>query len=214
MLEPLASATITSASDDYIQPTLEHALRIWWAFYWPTTLFSLVLGFGFGRILRLIYENGFADANFVRLASQIGGYLINYLVALFVLYYILNKNFRHFRVRLLSIASGSQSLTVDVTYRRTFRVWWIYVWRTIVYTMLAWVFVIYPAGIFVGLFRPTPAFSYVFFGLLGFLVSGALALFVIYSNILEEEIGDFRVSLIPPEAGSRSESVTSAPATG
>jgi len=44
--------------------------------------------------------------------------------------------------------------------------------------------------------RPTPTFSYVVFGLLGFVVSGALALFVIYSNILEEDIGDFRVGFV------------------
>ena len=75
---------------------------------------------------------------------------------------------------------------------------------------------IYPAGMFVALFRPTPTFSYVFFGLLGFVVSGALALFVIYSNILEEDIGDFRVSLLPREVGNRSAPPTpaSAPAMG
>jgi len=216
MLEPLASATSTSPSDDYIQPTLAHALRIWWAFYWPTTLVSLVLGFGFGRMLRLIFQNGLATAAFIRLTAQIGGYAINYLVALFVLYYILNKPFRHFRLGLVSSSSGAPTIPVDVTYTRTLRVWWIYVWRTVVYTALAWVFVVYPAGMFVGLFGPSPAFSYVFFGLLGFVVSGSLALFVIYSNILEEDIGDFRVSLLPREVGNRSAPPTtaSAPAIG
>ena len=49
---------------------------------------------------------------------------------------------------------------------------------------------IYPAGMFVGSFRPTPTLSYAFFGLLGFVVGGSVALFVIDSNILEEGIGD------------------------
>src|SRR5207302_8510318 len=115
---------------------------------------------------------------------------INYLVAFFVLYYILSKSFRQFRLGLLSNQVGAPTLAVDVTYRRTVLVWWIYVWRTIVYTALAWVFVIYPSGMFVGLFRPSPTFTYFFFALLGFVVSGALALFVIYSHILEEDIGD------------------------
>src|SRR5947199_3938112 len=145
MLEPLASHTSTSAFDAYIQPTLGHALRIWWAFYWPTTLISLVLGFGFGRILRLIYENGVATANFIRLASQVSAYVINYLVALFVLYYLLNKRFRHFRLGLCSTQTGSAQVAVAVTYARTFRVWWIYVWRTVIYVALAWIFLIYPA---------------------------------------------------------------------
>jgi len=122
MFEPLAGATSTSASDGYIQPTLGHALRIWWAFYWPSTLVSLVLGFGFGRMLRLIFQNGWATATFVRLTAQIGGYAINYLAALFVLYYILNKNFRYFRLGLISSSSGAPNIAVDVTYARTLRV--------------------------------------------------------------------------------------------
>ena len=27
----------------YIQPTLGHGLRIWWAFYWRNTLLSLIV---------------------------------------------------------------------------------------------------------------------------------------------------------------------------
>jgi hypothetical protein len=204
MMESLTRTAEASLSDNYIQPTLGHALRIWWAFYWPTTLISTVLGFGFGRLLRLAYEDGFATARIVRVTSQVGGYAINYVVALFVMHYVLSKNFRHFRLGLLSSGGGgTPNLAVDVTYRRTLRVWWIYVWRTIVYTVLASVFVIYPAGMFVGLFRPSAPFSYVFFALLGFVVSGALALFVIYSNILEEDIDDFRVSLLPRELGNK-----------
>jgi hypothetical protein len=81
-------------------------------------LVSLVLGFGFGRMLRLIFQNSLATAAFVRLTAQIGGYAINYLVGLFVLYYILNKPFRHFRLGLVSSLSGAPTIPVDVTYTR------------------------------------------------------------------------------------------------
>jgi hypothetical protein len=38
------------------------------------------------------------------------------------------------------------------------------------------------------------------FLLLGFVTGGALSLFVIYSNILDEDIGDFRVVLLPRQS--------------
>jgi hypothetical protein len=42
--------------------------------------------------------------------------------------------------------------------------------------------------------------SHLFWGFLGALVGGAVALFVIFSNILDEEMSDFRVALLPRTA--------------
>jgi hypothetical protein len=42
-----------------------------------------------------------------------------------------------------------------------------------------------------------PAVTRLIFLLIGFVTGGALSLFVIYSNILDEDIGDFRVVLRP-----------------
>ena len=201
MLTPPASASSAAPWDAYIQATLDHALRIWWAFYWPTTIIAFVLSLGFGYLLRQLYENTLIPATYVRLAAQISGYLITYTVAIFVMRYILHKNFRHFQLGLVSNLPDSSAQPLAVTFGRALRVWWTYVWRTIAYFLLAWIFVLYPAGMFVGMFRPSPLFSTMFFGLLGFLINAALSLFVIYSNILEEDFADFRVALLPrPDA--------------
>jgi len=54
-------------------------------------------------------------------------------------------------------------------------------------------------GMFVELFKPSPFLASLIFLLIGFVIGGALSLFVIYSNVLDEDIGDFRVVLLPRE---------------
>lgn len=200
LLNSVERENVSLLDDSYIQPTLNHGLRIWWAFYWPTTLGATFLGLLLGKFLRQIYENSLISAKLIRYSAQAGGFILTYAVAFFVMYYILGKKFRGFRLALTSGAYGSSAKAVPRTYGRALRVWWIYVWRTLVYYALAYAFVIIPAGIFEGLFRPDPVFSTLFGAFLGFGVSAALGLFVIYSNILDEDIGDFHVSLLPLRA--------------
>lgn len=116
------------------------------------------------------------------------------------MHYILGKTFRHFRLALLSSGSAFPIQVLKPSFARTLRVWWIFTWRTVLYTIISFALVIYPMGWFVGIFRPGALLASLFFLLLGFVVSGALSLFVIYSNILDEDIGDFRVALLPRQS--------------
>jgi hypothetical protein len=197
MFESPSGAHPAPGLDDYIQPNLGHGLRIWWAYYWPTTLITLVLSFLLGLLVRVLWENFIVSAKPLVPVTRYGPYIINYVVTLFVMRYILGKTFRHFRLGLISNDGVSPAQTLDPTVIRTLRVWWIFTWRTVLYTVLCIVFVNYPMAMFVGLFKPGPLFASLFFQLLGFLTGGALSLFVIYSNILDEDIGDFRVVLLP-----------------
>lgn len=200
MFNARSAMDATTPTGEYIQPDLGYALRIWWAFYWPTTLVSSVLGFALGYALRLIYENTAVRAKLILAVSRAGGYLLYYLVAIFVMHYILAKRFRHFRIGLLMHSDvGSQALRR--TFKRTLRVWWTYTWRTALYGFVAWIVVALPMGSFVGIFNPGPTVTAIFAGLLGFLLGGGVGLYVIYSSILDEDIGDFHVSLLPLEAG-------------
>ena len=197
MFEPLPSSDQASAVDNYIQPNLGHALRIWWAYYWPTTLITLVLGYLLGLVVRLLYENFIFSAKPLIPVTRYGGYVINYAVAFFVMRYVLGKTFRHFRLGLVSNSLDASSRALPVTLERNLRVWWIFTWRTVLYGLLCLAFVLYPMEWFVGIFRPSPLFASLIFLMLGAVVGGAIALFVIYSNILDEDIGDFRVALLP-----------------
>jgi hypothetical protein len=200
MFDSPPSSNPVSALDDYIQPNLGHAMRIWWAYYWPTTLITVVGGYLLGLVVRLLYENFIVSAKPLIPVTRNGGYVINYVAAFFVMRYVLGKTFRHFRLGLIPNGSTSSAQMLKPTFARTFRVWWIFTWRTVLYTVISFPLVIYPMGIFIGLFKPGPVFASLFFLLLGFVVGGALSLFVIYSNILDEDIGDFRVALLPRQS--------------
>jgi hypothetical protein len=197
MFEPPAAAHAAPGIDDYIQPNLGHGLRIWWAYYWPTTVITLILGYLLGMAVRALWENFIVSARALVPVTRFGPYIINYVVALFVMHYVLGKTFRHFRLGLVPSGSAGLAETLNPTFARTLRVWWIFTWRTVLYTVLSIVFVTYPMGMFVGLFKPSPLVANLIFLLLGFVTGGALSLFVIYSNILDEDIGDFRVVLLP-----------------
>jgi hypothetical protein len=192
-----------SPLNDYIQPNLGHALRTWWAFYWPMFLITIVLNYSIGITIRYLYENIGFPARPLILFSRYNSYVVNYVVAIFIMHYILGKRFRHFRLGLQTNSEVDPARELPVTFVRTLRAWWTYTWRTILLFVLGWAFVIDPATWFVGIFRPSPISSVLIFAVLGFVVGGGIALFVIHSSILDEDIGDFRVVLLPRKKGSQ-----------
>ncbi|MGA8407117.1 MAG: hypothetical protein WB680_08065 [Candidatus Acidiferrales bacterium] len=184
-------------NDNYVQPNLGHGLRIWWAFYWPTTLIGGFLAVALNFWLRRLYQNMALPASIVGPVLKVGPYVLSYAVAFFVMYYILRKNFRHFRIGLLSNGGGEDAELLPPTFARTLRIWWTYSWRTLFYGAIAWVVVILSLNSFLGIFKPSPLFALVFFGLVGLLIAAAVGLFAIYSNILDEDFAGFRVCVLP-----------------
>ena len=81
---------------------------------------------------------------------------------------------------------------------RTLPVWWEFIWRNVVYSVIlriaGSIALSMTIGILAALGGPmrtiVPFVSQV-------LMDGAVGLFVIYSGILDEEFGDFRVTLVP-----------------
>jgi hypothetical protein len=92
--------------DDYIQPNLGHALRIWWAFYWRNALISGILSIILHYAVRWTYENTNLHVRYLRPINQLSDYLLSYIVAIFIIHFVLKKNFRHFRIALLSGYGG------------------------------------------------------------------------------------------------------------
>jgi hypothetical protein len=186
---------------DYVQPNLSHGLRIWWALFWRTT------------VVDILFYNAPTLALHLALASY-WGYSFNYGAALAMMHFVVRKRFRHFRVRLVSIADRTQ--TLEPTFLRIFRIWWTFTWRSIVYRIVLSFAMNVPLGFVSGavavIYPPLgPAFT-VFAGLA---IDAAVGLFTIYSSILDEEIADFCVTLVPntfPELLPNSASPS--PATG
>jgi hypothetical protein len=199
---PRSASSESSATINYIQPTLGHGLRIWWAFFWPTNLISTFLVIVLNYWLRYLYENSYLSGTLVRPFLRYDAYFLMYAVAFFVMHYILRKNFRQFRVALLSRRGGEGSESLEPTFRRTLRVWWTYSWRSLVYGLIAAFVTAIPSGVLVGAFGWNHRLEALVRFLLSIALGGAVGLFVIYSNILDEDFGDFRVCLLPRQSAT------------
>jgi hypothetical protein len=200
MFNDPSAAGPASPADEYIQPNLGHALRVWWAFYWRASLISGVLAFGAAYGLRMLYENTAVRALWIGWAMKLAPYALFYGVAIFVIRSVLHKSFRHFRIALSPMGTPGTQTVLEPTLNSAVRVWWVYSWRVVIFSFVALVIVSYPMGIVLGLFAPDPMVMGLFTTGLGFFVSAGVGLYVIYSNILDEDIADFHVCLLPREA--------------
>lgn len=190
-------APSAAPADDYIQPNFGHALRIWWALFWRTSLVAGILDYGLGVLLRVLYEQGTITAGTLTTAAKYGGYVLNYAVALFVMYYVLHKTFRTFRIALSENWGTPQARILGPTVARSTRIWWTYTWRTIIYTVILYVAATLPLSAIVGILSTGPISAAFFTFIVGLSISGAAALFAIHSNILDEDFGNFHVAIVP-----------------
>jgi len=113
-----------------------------------------------------------------------------------MMYFILRKRFRGFHIRLVSKSDPAQVL--QPTFRRTFRIWWTFTWRTLIYRIVLSFAMSVPMGFLTGavavIYPPLgPAFA----TFMGLAIEAGVGLFTIYSSILDEEISDFCVTLAP-----------------
>jgi hypothetical protein len=208
------SSVSAAPPSDYITPTLNHGLRIWWAYYWPTMIVANILVYCTAYWLRIFYQNSVLSATAVIWTARLQPYVITALLGILAIYYVLHRNFLHFRIELRPRTAADAADKLPVTMARSMRVWWRFTWRTLAYLAVSFVIVMMPVSWFVGLFAPGPVFSSLFGLLLGLIVNGAISLFVIYANVLDEDFGDFTVRLVPREPAPAIPSATpAAPAT-
>ena len=196
----LPAQSASSETAGYIQPTLAHGLRIWWAFYWRTSLVSLVAAFLLGLGARQLLSLGALTPATYNWTLKMGPYVMALASAVFVLHYAICKRYRTFRIGLMSTQQDTFGRELKPTRGRTLRVWWTFTWRAIAYTfflslaanILLTVLLGIAEAISPGLGRPLTMLT-------STVVTGAASMFVIYSNVLDEDIGDFRVTLLPLE---------------
>ncbi len=196
--EPAVAAS-TPFDQSYVQPTLGHGLRIWWAYYWRNTIVTVILFAGVILVVRPWYEKGYIPDWYYLPTMRYGPVLLTYAVAIPVFYMILRKRFRKFRIGLVSCQNGvlgDQVLPANL--RRTVRIWWAFSWRAVIFGLIASFIASVPLGILFGaLLAMMPQFAGVFIFLEQILISGAVGLFIIYNSILDEGFSDFQVCLLP-----------------
>jgi hypothetical protein len=202
-------ANSAEPTGNYVQPTLGHGLRIWWAFYWRTSIASLILALGVNLLLRPLSRN-----SAIAFVQRYDAYPFYYLVAFFVMAYILRKNFRTFRIALLSNHGAEGAIPLAPTLPRTARVWWAFCWRAVIYRVIAAAAVSFPLGWTVGFLAallPRPWGGVLLTLTVQIVLDGVVGMFVIYSSILDEDISDFRVGLEPRTASAVSLATAAAP---
>jgi len=129
--------------------------------------------------------------------------IVGYAMALPVFYFILRKKCRNFRIGLTMVRDGAPAEVLRPTMRRTLRIWWTYTWRAFIHTLVLSFVANIPMGFLLGALEaifPPLATTIAFLG--STIIAGAVGLFVIYSNILDEDFSDFRVSLLPRNAAA------------
>lgn len=194
--------------DNYIQPDLGHGFRIWWAFYWRTFLSAVVLVVVVNTMLRIIWLNPgmpFGPSRLIVFVMRYDIYIFYYALSFLVLAYVIRKKFRKFRIALLSNFGGEGAEILPPTMRRTARVWWTFCWRSVVYRVIAGVAVMFPLGWIIGFLvalLPGARFAAFVNLVVQVVIDAAVGMFVIYSNILDEDISDFRVALMPRAAAN------------
>ena len=201
LLNALPIRRVSLSMEDYIQPNVNYGLRIWWAYYWPTSLISFVIIGVLSLLLRRAWETETLSTQFVLWAGRILPYAVMFLVSVLGIYRILGKKFRHFSVALLPRDATLAVEPLPRTSERTLRVWWAFIWRTIAYSLIFRFAGSIALGLTIGFLtsiggaigKMVPFVSQV-------LIDAVVGAFVIYSGLLDEEFGDFRVSLVPREA--------------
>ena len=192
--KPLGGAA--SATADYIQPTFNHALRIWWAFYWRNTLASIVLIVLLAMVVKDLDAADLLSDQAARVLRQMVPYVATFASAVFVLHWVVRKRFRKFRIGLISLRDTGAELAA--TRARTFRIWLAFMWRAVLYQLIIAFAGSIPLSFVVAVGASiSPRMGLVARQLVQTAAAGAASMFVIYSNILDEDIGDSRVTLLP-----------------
>jgi hypothetical protein len=201
MFQQRPVAKTTAEKSDYIQPTLGHGLRIWWACYWRDLIVTSILAAALILVFRPLMWSGKISPGAYGVLMRFGPALIGCAAALPILYFILKKRFRNFRIALISRQDGVAAGEVTPDFSKTLRIWWTFSWRTIVYRIVLTFISEIPLGMIASaLGAAVPWLMGTIIFLTAIAIDGAVGLFVIYSNILDEDFGNFRVSLIPRTA--------------
>jgi hypothetical protein len=184
--------------EDYIQPSLAYGLRIWWAYYWPTFLISaLVIGV-LSVLLRRAWEYLILRDQVVLWTNRILPYAVTFFVSMFGIHRILRKKFQSFCIALLPRNASFSAEALPRTSQRTLRVWWEFIWRSIVYSIIFRFAGSIALGLIAGMLASIGGVTGKVVPLIfQVLIDAAVGTLVIYSGLLDEEFGDFRVTLVP-----------------
>lgn len=191
---------VSPTQEDYIQPSFAYGFRIWWAYYWPTFLISTFIIAVLTVLLRRAWGYLILRDQVVLWTNRILPYAVTFFVSMFGIQRILRKKFQSFYIALLP-RNESFGAPLPRTPERTLRVWWEFSWRSIVYSVIFRFAGSIALGLTFGILASIGGvIGKVVPLLFQILIDAAVGSLVIYSGLLDEGFGDFRVTLLSKEA--------------
>lgn len=194
-------AGISYSTREWITPTFSHALRVWWAYYWPTWLIAAAIQFGAGVGLFAMARAGDLTPDEQTWILRVMPFVATAAVGLFVFQYLLTARFGNFRIAIFPATYGENQLSLPPTFAHGTRIWMAFTWRAILFSVIAGFFVTFPLNAIVAIVTFGTMPPLVAAVLVGALLNGGVGLFVMYSSILDEEFGTFSVRLVPRQPG-------------
>jgi hypothetical protein len=193
---PVRSAS--PSQKDYIQPSFAYGLRIWWAYYWPTFLISSFIIGVLTILLGRAWEHLVLRHQVFLWVNRILPYAVTFFVSMLGIHRILRKKFQSFYIALMPCNASFSAEALPRTSARILRVWWEFIWRSIVYSIIFRFAGSIALGLILGMLASIGGVMGKLVPLLfQILIDAAVGSIVIYSGLLDEEFGDFRVTLVP-----------------
>src|SRR5690348_7851434 len=183
------SAASVPPLDDYIQPTLNHGLRVWWAYYWPTLLIFWLIGYALNRLYGPILRNYGAMTPWVYVTKGLALAVAFVLVSFFVFQYVLTKKFRHFQI----VIVGDNTAQLPVTLKRALTVWWSFYWRSLLFMLLVTLVFFLPSVVLVAILWPKAGLAVIALRFFWAAMGGAVTLLVVWLKTLRARYNGFRL---------------------
>lgn len=196
-------STPSTPGTSFIEPTSGHAIRVMWAFAWRGAVFSFLAGLAVGFVIGVVGAVVGVPSGTVSAVSGPMGGVAGLLVGIYVMKIILGKQFRHFRICLLSPsqqpAADASPSELSPTLGLAARFWWGWAWRMVLWSLaiiVLWLLVAYGLdavgfpqriGYYLGL---------VVGSLLVTLAPFLVSLFVM-KGLLQKDFKTFSVRLVP-----------------
>ena len=88
---------------EFVQVTWKHAVRVWWSLLWRLLLFGFLTTAGAGFILAIFAALLKIDAEVVKGACTIFGYIALILAGIVATKLVLNRHYSDFKIALISM---------------------------------------------------------------------------------------------------------------
>ncbi len=186
----------------YIEPRFSHILRFWWAWTWRWCLLWIGCYIAIGLPVNLFIGLFGPSETAVKLIGFFEGMLLGGVSQVFALWYILDKDFADFRIRIEEPQDAEVRQTiadfVAPELRHALKFWWAWFWRNYLIAFGLTLVVVFPLAIVVGVLGLPLSVAETLGRIVGFGASFIASVWVL-KWVFRKDFKTFRVRLLKVE---------------